>query len=161
MDADEYRGANNRAYYAIFHAINAIHALDGNGYKRHKDAIANFNKQYVKTEIFPREIGRKISKAEEIRHASDYDDFYIASKEKAEEKSVQAEYQDRHNEAFPPKSNIPEYAELHHYLHRYILRKRNNLFQPCDEAPASQLSGHNNRQYDLQVPVHSENADGN
>lgn len=71
LDADEYRGANNRAYYAIFHAINAIHALDGNGYKRHKDAIANFNKQYVKTEIFPREIGRKISKAEEIRHASD------------------------------------------------------------------------------------------
>lgn len=84
LDADEYRGVNNRAYYAIFHAINAIHALDGNGYKRHKDAIANFNKQYVKTEIFPREIGRKISKAEEIRHASVYDDFYIASKSEAD-----------------------------------------------------------------------------
>ena len=42
----------NRAYYAIFHAINAIHAVDGNGYKRHKDTIANFNKQYVETEIF-------------------------------------------------------------------------------------------------------------
>lgn len=84
LTADEYRGANNRAYYAIFHAVNAIHALDGNGYKRHKDAIANFNKEYVKTEIFPREIGRKISKAEEIRHASDYDDFYIASKQEAD-----------------------------------------------------------------------------
>ncbi len=48
LDADEYRGANNRAYYAIFHAINAIHALDGNGYKRYKDAIANFNKQSVR-----------------------------------------------------------------------------------------------------------------
>lgn len=34
--------------------------------------------------MFPREIGRKISEAEEIRHASDYDDFYIASKEEAE-----------------------------------------------------------------------------
>ena len=34
----------NRAYYAIFHAI---HALDGNGYKLHKDIIANFDKQYV------------------------------------------------------------------------------------------------------------------
>lgn len=32
-------------------------------------------------EIFPREMGRKIVKAEEIRHASDYDAFYIASKE--------------------------------------------------------------------------------
>ena len=80
----EYKGANNRAYYAIFHAINAVHALDGRAFKRHKDAIANFNKDYVKTEIFPREVGRKIGEAEEIRHASDYDDFYIASKEETE-----------------------------------------------------------------------------
>ena len=29
LDADEYRGANNRAYYAIFHAINAVHAMNG------------------------------------------------------------------------------------------------------------------------------------
>lgn len=82
--AEEYKGANNRAYYAIFHAINAIHALNGKAYKRHKDAIGNFNKEYVKTEIFSREIGRKIGEAEEIRHASDYDDFYIASREETE-----------------------------------------------------------------------------
>lgn len=84
LAADEYKGANNRSYYAIFHAINAIHALNGKAYKRHKDAISNFNKDYVKTEIFPREMGRKIGEAEEIRHASDYDDFYIASREEAE-----------------------------------------------------------------------------
>ena len=84
LSAEEYKGANNRAYYAIFHAINAIHALNGKAYKRHKDAIGNFNKDYVKTEIFPREMGRKIGEAEEIRHASDYDDFYIASREESE-----------------------------------------------------------------------------
>lgn len=28
--AEEYRGANNRVYYAVFHAINAVHALKGN-----------------------------------------------------------------------------------------------------------------------------------
>lgn len=84
LEAEEYRGANNRAYYAIFHAINAIHALNGKAYKRHKDAIANFNKDYVKSEIFPREMGRKIGEAEEIRHASDYDDFYLASREESE-----------------------------------------------------------------------------
>lgn len=84
LAAEEYKGANNRAYYSIFHAINAIHALNGKSYKRHKDAISNFNKDYVKTEIFPREMGRKIGEAEEIRHASDYDDFYIASLEEAQ-----------------------------------------------------------------------------
>ena len=85
LDADEYRGANNRAYYSIFHAINAVHALSGKSYKKHKDAIANFNKEYVKTEIFPRKIGRSIAEAEEIRHASDYDDFYIANKDEAKD----------------------------------------------------------------------------
>ena len=90
LTANEYKSSNNRAYYAIFHAINAIHAMNGKSYKCHKDAIANFNKDYVKTEIFPREIGRKIGRAEEIRHASDYDDFYIASKEEAEQQVLVA-----------------------------------------------------------------------
>lgn len=52
--------------------------------------MANFNKDYVKTEILPRDFGRKIAQAEEIRHASDYDDFYIATKEKAEEQIMTA-----------------------------------------------------------------------
>lgn len=82
---EDYKGANNRAYYSIFHAINAVHAVSGKAYKRHKDAVANFNKDYVKTSVFPREMGRKIGQAEEIRHASDYDDFYIATREEAEE----------------------------------------------------------------------------
>lgn len=91
LKAGEYRGANNRAYYAIYHAISAVHALNGKAYKRHKDALGNFNKEYIKTEIFPRLLGRRIAEAEEIRHASDYDDFYIASKEEAEEQIATAE----------------------------------------------------------------------
>ena len=47
LEADEYRGANNRAYYAIYHAISAVHALAGKAYKRHKDALSNFNKDLV------------------------------------------------------------------------------------------------------------------
>ena len=90
LEAGEYRGANNRAYYGIYHTISAIHALDGNAYKRHKDALANFNKNYIKTEIFPRTLGRRIAEAEEIRHASDYDDFYLATREEAEEQIATA-----------------------------------------------------------------------
>lgn len=85
LNIEEYRGANNRAYYAIFHIISSLHALDGKSYKRHKDALANFNKDYIRTEIFPKSFGRKIVEAEEIRHASDYDDFFIATKTEAEE----------------------------------------------------------------------------
>lgn len=91
FEAEEYKGANNRAYYAVFHAINTVHALNGNGYKRHKDAIGNFNKDYVKSGIFPREVGRKVSEIEEIRHASDYDDFYLASREETERQIAMAD----------------------------------------------------------------------
>ena len=35
--------------------------------------------------MMPHDLGRKIVKAEEIRHASDYDTFYIASKEITEQ----------------------------------------------------------------------------
>ncbi len=91
FDAESYKAANNRAYYAIFYAVNAVHAMDGKAYKRHKDALGNFNKEYVKTEVFPRSLGRRIAEAEEIRHASDYDDFYIATREEAEEQIATAE----------------------------------------------------------------------
>ena len=80
FEAGQYRGANNRAYYSIFHTICAVLAGEGVAFKRHKDTLSYFNKNYIQTEIFPRELGRKIIKAEEIRHASDYDTFYIASK---------------------------------------------------------------------------------
>lgn len=84
LEADEYRGANNRAYYAIYHAISAVHALAGKAYKRHKDALSNFNKDYIHSEVFPKTYGRRIADAEEIRHASDYDDFYVATKSEVE-----------------------------------------------------------------------------
>lgn len=84
LEAEEYRGANNRAYYAIYHAISAVHALAGKAYKRHKDALSNFNKDYIHSEVFPRTYGRRIADAEEIRHASDYDDFYVATKSEVE-----------------------------------------------------------------------------
>lgn len=81
LQADSYRGANNRAYYAIFHVVSAVLALEGISFKRHKDTLAYFNKNYVAAGILSREMGKKIVKAEEIRHASDYDTFYVASKE--------------------------------------------------------------------------------
>ena len=81
FEAGQYRAANNRAYYSIFHTICAVLAKEGVAFKRHKDTLSYFNKNYVQPEIFPRELGRKIVKAEEIRHASDYDTFFIASKE--------------------------------------------------------------------------------
>lgn len=73
--------ANNRAYYSIFYAIRAVLAMEKIDFKRHKDVLAYFNKSYVKTEIFPRQIGRKIIMASRVREDSDYDEKYVPSSE--------------------------------------------------------------------------------
>lgn len=83
--ADKFKAANNRAYYACFHAIDAVLALEPIAFKKHKDTLGYFNKNYVSSGLFPREIGRQISRLEIIRHKSDYDTFYIAGKEDARE----------------------------------------------------------------------------
>lgn len=84
----KFKGANNRAYYSIFHSIKAVLALEPVDFKRHKDVIGYFNKNYVKTEIFPRKLGSKISDASTIREDSDYDDEFVV---KPEETAVQIE----------------------------------------------------------------------
>lgn len=83
LEAGKYKAANNRAYYSCYHAIDAVLAMEPIAFKKHKDTLGYFNKNYVNKEIFPREIGRKISRLEVIRHKSDYDTFYIASREDA------------------------------------------------------------------------------
>ncbi len=42
LEHEQYRSANNRAYYAIYHAITAVLALDQIAFKRHKDTIRTF-----------------------------------------------------------------------------------------------------------------------
>lgn len=73
--------ANNRAYYSIFYSIRAVLAMEKIDFKKHKDVLAYFNKNYVKTEIFPRQIGRRIVLASKVREDSDYDDEYEPSSE--------------------------------------------------------------------------------
>lgn len=85
FEGGHYRSSNNRAYYAIFRSISACLALEFKAYKQHAQVIGNFNKDFVHTGVFPKEISRKISRAQEVRHASDYDDFYIVSVEDARE----------------------------------------------------------------------------
>ena len=86
-----YKDSINRSYYAAFYAVKAVLALSTVDFKWYKDVMGYFNKEYVAKEIFSREIGRKLGTLQKVREKSDYDDFYIASKEKAEEQYETAE----------------------------------------------------------------------
>ena len=86
-----YKSANNRAYYSIFNSIRAVLALEPVDFSKHKTLIGYFNKNYVNTGIFSKELGHKISKASKVREDSDYDDEFIVSAEKTEEQIQTAE----------------------------------------------------------------------
>lgn len=65
--------AASRAYYSVFRAISAVHSLDGNQYRSHKTALAEFNKKYISNDIFPKIYGRKMYKLMQLRDISDYE----------------------------------------------------------------------------------------
>lgn len=73
----------NRSYYAIFHAIRAVLALDKFDSKRHSSIIGYFNKHYLATGIIDKRYSLIVTSAFKLRNSSDYDDFYKASREEA------------------------------------------------------------------------------
>ena len=91
-NAEDFKLVMNRSYYAIFHAIRAVNALDGFDSSKHKGVISHFNKEHVKTEDFPRIISKMISNAMDCRQKSEYEDFYIISKNEAIEQLDNAEF---------------------------------------------------------------------
>ena len=78
LEKHKLRIAANRAYYSIFHSMRSILALEAKDFKKHSAVRAYFNQYYINAGLFPSKLSKLISKAEEIRNASDYDDFYIA-----------------------------------------------------------------------------------
>lgn len=75
-----------------FYAIKAILAIESIDFKRHKDAVAYFNKTYVATDVFPRELGRRLGRIKMMREESDYSDFFVVSEEDAKKQYETAEY---------------------------------------------------------------------
>ena len=88
IDAGDYKAAANRSYYAAFSAMRAVLALDGLDFKRHSGVISEFRKSYIKTGVFDAELSHIIDSLKDVRQSSDYDDFYLISKE---EVSLQVE----------------------------------------------------------------------
>ena len=84
--------AANRSYYAIFHAARSVLALDGQDYKKHSGVISNFQKNYIKTEVFNKEMSNIIKSAFDMRTDSDYEDFYVVSKDEVIKQVAEAEY---------------------------------------------------------------------
>ena len=78
---DMFDTAANRSYYAIFHTVRALLALDGKDFKKHAGVISSFQMDYIKTGIFEKEMSDIIKSAFSLRQDSDYEDFYVISRD--------------------------------------------------------------------------------
>ena len=90
LELGDYKTALNRSYYAIFHAIRAVNCMSGFESSKHSGVIAYFNQNTVKTGKIDSDYSKIIKSASYCREKSDYDDFYVASADEAEEQLKKA-----------------------------------------------------------------------
>lgn len=86
-----YSDSINRAYYAMFYAVLALLVTRQLGTSKYKGAISLFDREFVKTGIFSKEMSMWLHHTFEQRLEADYADLIEPSLEDASECSIQAE----------------------------------------------------------------------
>jgi uncharacterized protein len=66
------RSVMNRLYYAMFYAVLALLQEKEMGTSKHSGAIALFDREFVKTGTFPKEMSKALHWAFELRQKGDY-----------------------------------------------------------------------------------------
>lgn len=75
----------------FFHLMRAVLAIRQVDFSKHAGVISYFQKEYIKTNIFDKKYSKYIQQAFQIRNGCDYDDFFIVSRQDAEEQYQRAE----------------------------------------------------------------------
>lgn len=72
-DFGRYEDSISRAYYAVYHVISAVLLSKGLHFSSHGRTIGAFNKEFIKTGIFPKQFSKYIQKLFNERQTGDYD----------------------------------------------------------------------------------------
>ena len=64
--------ASSKAYYAVFHLMQAALLTKGKTYSKHAGVISGFSESFIKTGIFPKRFGESIQRLRKDRELSDY-----------------------------------------------------------------------------------------
>ena len=92
VESENFKTAANRSYYCIFNAMRSVIALEGKDFKSHKALAIHFRANYIKNQLFGKELSIILDELSYARVASDYDDFYIIEKEDVVQQIEKAEH---------------------------------------------------------------------
>lgn len=81
----DYESSVSRTYYAMFYSAQAMLLTKNLSFSSHQGVISAFGEHFVKTGIFPREMGRELNRAFEKRQIGDYEHKFVISEEEAQE----------------------------------------------------------------------------
>ncbi len=88
---NQLKDSLSRSYYAMFSAARSLLALKELDSSKHSGVISLFNQHFVKTNIIEPSIGRLLRKAQYSRERSDYGDYYVVTREEAQNQISNAE----------------------------------------------------------------------
>jgi hypothetical protein len=92
LENSMYIPAMNRIYYSMFYAVQALLILKESSFSKHGQVKGFFNKEFIKTGVFPKEFGRMFNIVFEYRQKFDYVDLIIPSEELISDYVVKAKY---------------------------------------------------------------------
>ena len=85
LEESDYESSVSRTYYAMFYSAQAMLLTKNLSFSSHKGVISGFGEEFVKTGIFPKEMGKELNKAFEKRQIGDYEYTFVIAKREAEE----------------------------------------------------------------------------
>lgn len=65
----------NRAYYAMFYAVLALLVFEEYSSSKHSGIISYFNKKFTREGLLPKELGRTLNIAFDLRQVGDYKEY--------------------------------------------------------------------------------------
>ena len=84
LAAQDYDGAANRLYYAMFHAARAaLFSVGASAQGKHGTIMAQFGLRFCKNGPLPVEFGRALNEAAELRSEGDYGPTSLAASDVA------------------------------------------------------------------------------
>ena len=79
----DYESSVSRTYYAMFYCAQAVLLTKNLSFSSHKGVISAFGEHFVKTGVFPKEMGRELNRAFEKRQVGDYGYTFVIPNDEA------------------------------------------------------------------------------